>query len=272
MLDHTTRATRRLQRTKGRAHVGMTRAGLRDLHQAGSAKAILPKIHTGDPEVVFLNTAGGLTGGDALTFSLDVGGETSVVGTTQTAERAYASIGGHAKMDVALSVGENARLDWLPQETIIFNNSALVRNTNVDLATGARFLFVETIILGRAAMGETVEDLLFRDTRKIRRNGIPIFIEPIGLTGDILRRRNSPATLSGASVFCTIGLFAPDAETNKLVIDRIISQSGLQAATSAWDGKLIVRAMANDGLALRKFVVRSLNALRARPLPRVWQN
>jgi urease accessory protein len=64
------------QRSHGEAVVAMDcvagKARLVRLGQKGSAKAILPQ--EGDvPELVFLNTSGGLTGGDTLSLQLMLG-------------------------------------------------------------------------------------------------------------------------------------------------------------------------------------------------------
>mgnify|MGYP000514701203 CR=1 FL=1 len=109
-----------MQRSKGEAAVTLAfsagRVALRGLRQRGSAKAILP--HVGAvPEVVFLNTSGGLTGGDRLAYGLSVGDGARAVATTQTAERAYLSAEGVARVDVALSVG-SGRLFGALLETI----------------------------------------------------------------------------------------------------------------------------------------------------------
>ncbi len=58
-----------MQRVRGEARVALGRAGLRDLRQAGSAKAMLPRVDGDVPEVVFLNTAGGVTSGDRLDYA-----------------------------------------------------------------------------------------------------------------------------------------------------------------------------------------------------------
>lgn len=271
MLDNLAKTPVKMQRTTGRASVGIGPKGLRDLHQSGSAKAILPKVHSAVPEVVFLNTSGGLTGGDKMQFSLDVDANTQVIATTQTAERAYASSGGVAKLDISMNVGDGGRLDWLPQETILFDNSALERRTDVSLGRDAQFLFVETIVLGRAAMGETIANLTFRDHRQISRDGVPVMIEPLAIDAGVLDRRDGCVTLNGARAFSTIGLICAGAEDALGPVRDCLTQNGTEAAASAWDGKLIIRAMAPDAFALRKLVARVLMQLRDGPLPRVWQ-
>jgi urease accessory protein len=264
-----------LERARGAARVSLARRGCRarlgELYQAGSAKALLPSVHGGDPEVVFLNTAGGLTGGDALAFALTLGAEVTAVGTTQTAERAYASAGGTARLDVRLAAGPGARLDWLPQETILFEGAALHRRTEIDLAADAACLIAETVVLGRAAMGERLTRTAFRDTRTVRREGRPVLVEAIALDDTVLAAAASPALLASARAFATIALVAPGAADAVGPVRAALDEPGCEAAASGWDGKCVVRVLGADGFPVRRQVARILAVLRGRPLPRVWQ-
>ena len=266
------KAQTRLQRATGRAHVGLVARGavtcLSDLHQSGSAKAFLPQVHGPVPEVVFLNTSGGLTGGDRLTFSVTLGEGAQAVATTQTAERAYASSGGRAVMEVVLSLGAGAALDWLPQETILFDRSTLARRTRADLGPGARLMLCETVVLGRAAMGETVRELEFSDWREVRRQGRPLLVEPLRITAATLAA--GPAALHGARALATVAHVAPGAD-DALGAVRACLPDGIEAAASGWDGKLIVRLIGPDLFPVKRAVARVLDVMRGVALPRVWQ-
>lgn len=266
----------RMQRATGQAGVGLTAApaGARLWHlaQAGSAKAFLPRVHGTLPEVVFLNTAGGLTGGDRLGYALELGSGARAVGTTQTAERAYASSGGRARLDVTLRLGAGAALDWLPQETILFDGSALDRRTRADLGPGARLLLVEWLVLGRLAMGESLVRFDLDDSREVWREGRPVLVEPLRLCEAVLGDR--PALLAGARALATVALVAPGAEDALGPVRAAIAGLGpeIDAAASAWDGKCVVRLRAGDGWPLRCAVARLLCVLRGgAALPRVWQ-
>jgi urease accessory protein len=164
----------RHQRVAGRAAVSFgPGARLKDLAQAGSAKAMMPRMHGRAPEVVFLNTAGGLTGGDRLDYAVDLEGG-HVVATTQTAERAYrCADGGVLGHHAADGWGRGPTLHWLPQELILFDGAALDRRLEVEMAEDATLIMLETLVLGRAAMGETVRRLHLRDRRKVTRAGRP---------------------------------------------------------------------------------------------------
>lgn len=267
-------APRVMQRVDGAATVrfavrdGATR--LADLAQRGAAKAMLPRTHTAAPEVVFLNTAGGLTGGDRLAYAVSLPEGGRATAATQTAERIYDAAGGVARMGVTLEAGAGARLDWLPQETILFDDSALKRETDVALGRDAAFLSIETVVLGRKAMGETVARLALGDRRVVRREGKPVVIEPLVLDTGILAT-DGPAVLNGARVFSTVLFVAPGAEDALGPVRALLDEPGLRAAASAWNGRLIVRMLGGDGWPVRRVAARILTLLREDPLPRVWQ-
>lgn len=265
-----------LQRMKGRGFASVqNRAGrirLKDLHQSGSAKVFLPKIHAETPEIVFLNTAGGVTGGDHIVYGLDVGEQAQATATTQTAERAYEASTGTGRVDVNLSVGNGGRLDWLPQETILFERSNMARKTVVELGREAEFLMVETIVLGRAAMGEVIDNSTFSDWREVRRSGAIQWVEPFGFDARVLANRKSAVTLSDAHAFATIALFSQGAE-DAIGPIRTAAEGGIETevAASAWNGRVIVRLRAHDLLPLHKTLTKILNVMRTDSLPRVWQ-
>lgn len=261
------------QRSHGTAHVGLlagpSGARLDRLYQAGSAKAFLHAGPSG-PEVVFLNTSGGLAGGDRLDYRLDLAAGCRATATTQTAERAYRSTGPVARVSVTHRLGAGAHLDWLPQETILFDQSALQRETVIELAADASCLMLETIILGRAAMGETLAGVNLRDTRCITRSDRPEVIEPLHLTTSALGA--GPGILDGARAFATLALVARGAADALDAVRACLGEPGVSGGASGFDGKLIIRLMAREDWPLRRQILRLLSVLRPGPLPRVWQS
>jgi urease accessory protein len=281
-----------MQRARGAAHVALavaraaapgadTRpagrgARLVDLAQAGSAKAMLPRVHGDRPEVVFLNTSGGLTGGDLIRFSLDLGAGAAAVAATQTAERAYASAAGHARMDIELTLGAGAVLDWLPQETILFEGSALRRATRVRMADDARLVLAEMVVLGRAAMGETLARANLRDRREVRRGGRLCLVDALHLEDAALDNGvpgAHPALWGGARATATLVLVAPGAEAVLDAVRAVLAGlPDVEAAASGWDGRCVVRMLAADALPLKRAAAAVLEVMRGgRALPRVWQ-
>ncbi len=260
------------QRSHGVARLSFRRVGawtrLDRLRQEGSAKAF---VHPGEagPDVVFLNTSGGMTGGDRLSFGVNLGDGCRVTATTQTAERAYQSTAGVARVMVDHEVGAGAHLDWLPQETILFDGAALERVTTVSLAAGASCLLLEAVVLGRAAMGEVIRQVSFLDRRQVSRGGMPVLVEPLRL-GDAALVAGL-GVLGGARAFASLALVAEGAEARVEAVRAVLDEPGVSAGASGFDGKLTVRLMAADGWPMRRQILRVLEVLRDGPLPRVWQ-
>jgi len=264
-----------MQRARGFARFGFVPGcdgpRLTDLRQQGCAKLMLPKVHGPVPEAVFLNTAGGLTGGDRLTLTGKIGDGCHVTATTQTAERGYASASGAASVYVDFAVGADARLDWLPQETILFDRAAIDRKTRIDLGPGAEVLLAETICLGRHAMGETVHELALTDRREVTRGGSPVWLDPLRLNsadGEF----SSVARLGSNRVISTIALVAQGAEDGvEPLLARLEAHPDLMTAVSGWDGRLVARLASRDLFPLKRALVAALTHLRGVPMPRVWQ-
>ncbi|MCL4152765.1 UNVERIFIED_CONTAM: hypothetical protein GTU68_025707 [Idotea baltica] len=269
MLDAALAFEPELQRARGKVRVT---AKLRDgntvldrLYQSGSAKARIPK---GDGfEVVLLNTAGGITGGDLFENAINAAADTSVTVTTQTAERIYRSTGDEARVANALTIGSGARLDWLPQETILFDRARLRRTLNVHMAEDASFLAIEPLVLGRAAMGETVSRGFLSDHWRVRCGGCLVYADALRLDGNIALTTQARASLNGATACASLLYVAADAEDR---IDFVRAALADDGSASAWNGLLAARLVAADGARLRAALIRVVTILRTGPLPRVW--
>jgi urease accessory protein len=266
-----------LQRARGRAEIAVSlrRGAIRldRLYQEGCAKAILPRTHGPVPEVVLINTAGGVTGGDRIDWRLAVGPGAALVATTQAAERVYRSTGGPAQVTTRLELGAGARLDWLPQETILFEAGRLERRLEVEMAEDASLTALEALVLGRAAMGETVATGGFSDQWRIRRAGRLVHAEALRASGDLAAATAGAATLGGARALATLVHLAPGAEARLDEVRRRLADTGtgaVTAAASAKPGLLVVRFLAPGAQALRAALIRFLMGFRAAALPRVW--
>lgn len=263
-----------MQRAEGHARVafrlsdGATR--LETLFQEGCAKVRFPAPPPGAaPEAILINTAGGLTGGDRLTTQIDLAGGAAAVVTTQACERIYRSTGASAVVTNRLRLGRSARLAWLPQETILFDGGRLARTLEADLAGDAELVGVEAIVLGRAAMGETVRTGALRDRWRIRRDGRLIFADDFRIEGEIASQVARPAGLDGKVAMATVLHAAPEPERMLEAVRAIIGDAG---GASAWGGKLVSRLVAESSLALRRRLeVLLRHLLGGRPLPRVWR-
>lgn len=254
-----------LPRSFGRAEIARENGRLTRLYQQGCAKLLLPR-HS-PSEAVFVNTAGGITGGDRISLLARAGADEALTLTTQAAERIYRSSGATARVANDLTLGENARIDWLPQETILFDGASLERRLTVDMAASSRLLALESIVFGRAAHGEVITRLHLRDNWRIRRDGRLIHAEALRLDG----MPATPATLSGIRASATLLLAAPDAEDLLDGARALLPAAPVEAGLSALPGLLIGRFLAPSSQSLRGALIPLIRHLRGGPPPRVWQ-
>ena len=268
----------RLQRTNGEVRLCVRRESsgrhrLQHLRQSGAAKALFPRNHQdGACDVVLLNTAGGLAGGDELRWQATAAAGSALRLTTQTAERVYRSPDASARVATTLHAEAQSSLEWLPQETILFEGGRLRRSLTIDLAGDARFLAVEAVVFGRRASGETVRSGLLVDDWRVRRDGRLIYADAVRIAGDIEQLLDRPGTLAGGRAFATLLIAEPEPRPIGEVRAILPSQPGLRVGASALPHVIAIRMVATHGDILRPALSRVLLALRGAPLPRVWQD
>jgi urease accessory protein len=269
------RATFAANRAVGRVAlaVAATPLGTRctAIREDGSLRVRFPNACAGAAEAVLVNTAGGITGGDrfAVSLALDAGARLTV--TTVAAEKIYRSLGADAYVDVSATIADNAELTWLPQETILFDRARLARTITIALASRAKLLLAETIVFGRSAMGETVQEGSIIDRWRIRRDGRLIFAENFRLDGRVTDRLNEAAVADGCTAIGTV-LMVPGDEAAVAAARTVSEQFRGEAGVSTWDGIALARLAARDGAALRHDLVILLSALGRGALPRIWMN
>ena len=277
MLDGAEALSPALQRARGRVEIAVARrdgaSHLARLAQEGSAKALLPRVAGPVPLAVLLTTAGGATGGDLFRWRAEVAEGAALTVSTQAAERIYRSTGADAVVETRLALAPSARLDWLPQETILFDGSRLARRIDVDLAPGARLTALEAIVFGRAAMGERLTRGALSDQWRIRRAGRLIHAEALRID-DVSRALGAPALAGGARACATLLHVAEDA-ADRLEDARALAEAArrgeaVEAAATLKPGVLIARFLATDAQALRRALVDYLTAFRGEAPPRVW--
>ena len=101
-----------------------------------------------------VNPSGGLVGGDHVSVEAQLHAGTHVLMTSPSANRVYRSLSEPVLQEVRLSVGPNARLEWLPEVTIPFAGSRFRQSIHVDLAPGATVVLWDAMASGRVAMRE----------------------------------------------------------------------------------------------------------------------
>jgi urease accessory protein len=248
---------------------GVTRR--RRLHESGSLRVRFPSPEAQGLSAVFVNTAGGVAGGDRFEVDISAGEGARLTLTTAAAEKVYRSHGPAAQLNIALRAAANAHLAWLPQETILFDQARVERRIDIDLADSASLLLCEIVVLGRAAMGERMRHGRLIDRWRVRRGGALVFAETVRLDGDIGAKLDRSAVAKGGVAIGTV-LIVPGDEVTVARIREAQDRFGGEVGISAWNGFAMARFCAQDAARLRADMATVLGQACGQALPRLWLN
>ena len=261
-----------MQRAVGEVDLVMESGNLRRCFQSGSAKLLLPKTYSPSSEAVLINTAGGLAEGDVFTFRLEASDQTDLTVTTQAAERVYGAGGSRcAQLNIDITITDGASLYWLPQETIIFDSGRLARSLLVQMDQSSSFLASEITVFGRKAMNETVRYGFLNDQWRIYSQDKLIHAEAIWLDGPIAEKLADCAAAADMSCLATILWVAEGVEQHvKSARAYFDTTPQVHAVVSCWNGKLVIRCLADEAKEIKAALSGCLHLLRGFDVPRVW--
>ncbi|MEA2822036.1 MAG: urease accessory protein [Bradyrhizobium sp.] len=248
---------------------GVTRR--RQLHESGSLRVRFPSPEAQGLSAVFVNTAGGIAGGDRFEFDIATGEGARLTVTTAAAEKIYRTQGPAAQLNIALKAAAGSHLAWLPQETILFDRARVSRKIDIDLAESASLLLCEIVVFGRAAMGEKMLTGSFVDRWRLRRGGRLVFAETVRLDGDIGAKLKRPAVAKGGVAIGT-ALIVPGDEALVKRIREASEQLNGEVGISTWNGFAMARFCAQDAAKLRADMIAVLGRAGGPALPRLWLN
>jgi urease accessory protein len=260
---------------------------LADLYQRAPCRVLFPEPEANDlVQAVLLTTSGGLTGGDRVRIDVEVRPGARVTVTTQAAEKIYRALAhdSAAKIDIGMTVEAGSWAEWLAQETILFNGARLRRGFQAEVSRRGRLLAVESLVLGRTAMGECFETGFLHDAWRIRRDGRLIWADALHMPSGITGLRADRFGF-GTAVACSTLVYVGDdiarqlAAARQLLSDsRVLRENprSITAAATALDGLLLVRLLADDPARSRSAVMELICGIRQSAgglpprLPRVW--
>lgn len=247
-----------------------TRTQLTTLTERGGYRAKFPRPLGAGLEAVIVNSGGGVAGGDRVRLSASADSGARLTVSTATAERIYRSLGPATEIDVRIAAQSGATIGWLPQPTILFSGARLERRFEVDLAADARLILAETFVFGRIASGEVMGEGMVRDRWRIRRDGRLAFAETTRLDGDLAALLDRPTVASGARATALIVIVAPDAEDLRDRVRDALADCRADHGVSAWNGLLVVRALASGLDAVHDVVKRVVGIATGGAVPRAW--
>lgn len=166
-----------------------------------------------------VHTAGGMVGGDGLDQSIHLHPQSKVFITTPAAGKVYRSTGATASQSIKIRVEADACLEWLPQETILFNGAQYHQQLYIDLAPGATVLLWDITRFGRSARGEQFLQGTWQSYVDLWLGDTPLFIDHQSLSGgaEVVA---SPHGLHGYSVIGTLTLAGLDLTNSALAALR----------------------------------------------------
>ena len=273
--------------------LGPRGTALAGLYQQSPLRVLFPTPEPGEPPTAALvNCAGGLAGGDALATEALLGAGCIATLSTPAAEKVYRSLGPETRVTTQLRLGAGATLEWLPQETILFDQARLRRRMDAHLGEGARLLAAEMLVFGRSARGETMQGGLVRDQWRLHGPAGLLWADGLALGDGLEARLLAPLGFAGAEAMATLLLAAPGAEMHLPALRATLEGlpgagpqdaplgagpdgARLCAATIPRPGLLLARFL-GDALAVRDAIAAGIITLRhaalGQParLPRLW--
>jgi urease accessory protein len=246
----------------GAAEIGFARRDgatrLSHLYQRNPLRVLFPAPEPGDAALaVLVTTSGGLVAGDRIAIDLRVGAGATAQVTASAAEKVYRSLGATTEVAQSAAVGAGAWLEYLPQETILFDGARLRRHLSVSLAPGAGFLGGGITVFGRRARGEGFTRGLLHERIEVHRDGALIWGDALHLDGDVAALIAHPAGFADAAACATLLLAPPAGAAGRFVaVARAVQQGspvpGLRAGATAVNGLAVARWLAADPLPLRR--------------------
>jgi len=125
---------------------------------------VLQRLYPEGPGVchhVLVHPPGGIVGGDVLELDAHLAAGTHAVITTPGATRFYRSDAAEARQQVRLQLTGDARLEWLPMETIAYRGCIAHNHITLDLAPGAELIGWDLLALGLPAGHEPFDRGVF---------------------------------------------------------------------------------------------------------------
>ena len=248
-----------------RRHAGPLRLQ-KPLHPEGPGVAHLLVVHP----------PAGIAGGDRLEIDIDVRDDAHALVTTPGATKWYRSDGARAGQHVTLSIARGACLEWLPQESIVFDRADIETSTTIACERGATCIGWDIVVLGRVASGERFERGAMRQDIVLSCDGRTLWRERgrIGV-GDALL--DSPVGWNGHRVAGTMWAWGAALSDADLEHCRGMTMARPDAGvTVLGDGLVVARALSDSTESVRDLfralwaIIRPAMTGRPATTPRIW--
>lgn len=227
---------------------------------------------------VVLHTAGGIVGGDRNNLSFHLQPNAQALITTATASKIYRSDRALSKQSIQMQVDADACLEWLPQETIVFDGAIYRQDLHVELAPGAKWLGWEITRFGRTARGERFLTGDWKSHTEVWQQGLPLWIDRQWLPGGE-KIIDSFHGLAGQPIVGSLAWIGQAIEQEIVEKARVLfpRNSSSQGGVTRLPMGLLCRYRGSSTTEVRNWftevwqLLRLLLIERSICLPRVWQ-
>ncbi|HEY8607607.1 MAG TPA: urease accessory protein UreD [Noviherbaspirillum sp.] len=227
---------------------------------------------------IVVHPPGGVVGGDELHIAARVDAGASAFLTTPGAAKWYKSNGRVSRQDVDLHAGPGASLEWLPQETIFFDDARVCLDNHITLDAGASYLGGEILCFGRTASGESFRSGCVEQRTSVRRDGRLLWFEQ-GTLAAGEAATTGPLGLQGSTVcamLLAVGNPLPAAAMAALRGCGDGMRPGTRTGATQIKSLVVARLLGDSSEEARQWMARAWQVLRPAltgreaVIPRIW--
>ncbi|MGX9781831.1 urease accessory protein UreD [Janthinobacterium lividum] len=257
-------------------HDGVSR--LVERTHSGPLRVQKPLYPEGDRvcHAIIIHPPGGVAGGDQLAVDATVGEGAHALLTSPGAAKWYRANGHVSGQHIMLRAASGAATEWLPQESIFFDQACVRLRHEVELAADASYIGCDIVCLGRSASGEMFNTGSISQQVRIRRGGKLLWWEQgVLAAGGALMA--SPLGLGGHTVCATlIAIGTPVSPAVLAAVREIAVPDGAAFGATHMKSLVAVRLLCGDSEAARRIMLAAWQLLRPAMLgrdavvPRIW--
>ncbi len=225
---------------------------------------------------IVVHPPGGIAGGDELSLDIRTAANAHALLTTPGAGKWYRSAGPWARQQVRIEAATGSIVEWLPQETIVFDAALAQLRFEAHLDPDARLVAWDIVCLGRTGSGERFARGSIRLDWRVAHAGRALWIERGSLEAGA-RALDSPVGLGGHTVCGTLVAAGSAIPDDVLAECRALAPAEGEGAVTRMPSLFLARYRGDSGEAARRYftdvwkLLRPAIAGRAAIEPRIWR-
>ncbi|TLM88021.1 urease accessory protein UreD [Pseudarthrobacter sp. NamE5] len=265
---------------RGRLELGIVMRGARSIasrqFHEGALRVLRPHYLDDSGQVcyVVVNPGGAYLGADLFVLDVEVGDGADLLLTTQSATKVYRTPGSFAEQRMTVRLGEEARLELVPDQLIAYREASYRQRTCVTMRPSSCLVMAEVVTPGWSPDGANFryEEVRLRNEIQVHSGGG----EPELLALDNLLIRPPAGDVTGLGFmegFSHLGsLIVVDSRVEQALADELHWLTGTCEAltgisltqTVAGTTGLVLRALSNSTEELNSLLTGCANLLRER--------